>query len=537
MAGNSLTYANLLKEMAAQPPTQAQRDAANKALRLGNSLSLLNGYYGLTANQQDAFKTKYWEKAVAHNFDSGYLDTIFRNHLFIDRFGMARFKKLESPGERDALLKHNIVGTEFDKRFINEDAQGKVNNNLGMGDQFRYYRSRLSDDAKMELLKSNYLSPAEIRKDKEEQQKAAKAATVVPRGFSGGSASLTMGQKAFNIGIALTEGISSLFGSDYYINPSGFKGEKMNQKILDDIYSKDIKRATSQLDPVVAQEYTSLKLNDKQTEAEFKKECLPRSYKDKDGNPNLGIPSFAKYFQGEESFADMEAMTTDEKRKFIARKRAYEKYLPADMVSKTLDDDARDWLAENQPWLRRQWLRTKDVGISAMAYGAQIVDGTVAEPVREGLDVLGAKPKVWMDGENNIIDTTKHPILQNPISRVHFYLDDKGHSHQVHQMEIDNTALHQLGKEANGSDIKGALGTAWLTTNPMYWNRAEQFKTLDEDEQKQYEKLGVSPYDVAYAHNDSAGILWESAKMMSFGLVDGVLNLIPWGWELLDLNL
>lgn len=68
-----------------------------------------------------------------------------------------------------------------------------------------------------------------------------------------------------------------------------------------------------------------------------------------------------------------------------------------------------------------------------------------------------------------------------------------------------------------------------MTLNPQYWTRAEQFGTLDENEQKQYEKIGSSPYKVAYNPNEDSDLWYESFKMMSFGLADAAAQAIPFG--------
>lgn len=143
---------------------------------------------------------------------------------------------------------------------------------------------------------------------------------------------------------------------------------------------------------------------------------------------------------------------------------------------------------------------------------------------------------VWVDNEGNIVGEVDHPELRRNISNswdkdgnmstTSAYNDNEGNIRNVHREKISRSALLMMGREANG-DNAGGKSTSWA--NPEFWTKAEQFGTWDEDEIKKWDKIGASPSAKAWDPDEASHIAYESFKMMSFGLADQAMMLLPAG--------
>ena len=299
-----------------------------------------------------------------------------------------------------------------------------------------------------------------------------------------------------------------------------------NQKIFDRIYNEDVDNITSRLGNEVSKAYYDLlNLDDNQIKKAFYREIKKGSYKDKNGMPNAGIGPYEAY-KGE---SEMQDFTIDDMRQTLAKKKVYEAYLSPTMAATALNNEAQRYIKEHQGSVKKTALFAKDVAISTMSYTADKING-IAELYRASADKADpqGKPIVMVDDMGNIVDRTKTHVYSTRDGNL-FYREGNGKIHSVFRKQIDRTTLHNMGKNQDGSDIQGAFGTDWMTLNPQYWTRAEQFGTLDADEQKQYEKIGFSPYKVMYDPNEESDLWYEAFKMMSFGIADMATQLIPFG--------
>lgn len=490
----------------------------------------LQGLGSLSKAQYDSFINKNRDLISQHGYDPVYINNLYSNKQFIDKYGIEKFKAIPDIDMRNTLYKDDIVNTEFTKLYSPINADGTRNNNKGLGADFEKY-NQLSTDAKLKLMESNYLTPSEFENAwQKDINKYAKYKEATNKGFSG---FLKNAAQSMNV----TGGLYTNIDNDNNeLDNEALKRIKkeVNNKILQNIYNDDIDNHAKNLGTQVSQTYLNdpyiTGLSDKQVKEAFVQAITPGSYKDKNGISNMGISEFASHYgNGSENqvTSEMKNFSIDDMRQILAKKKVYEANMSPDMAATALNNEAKRYIKEHQGSLKKFGLFAKDVGISAMSYSADKLNG-IAELYRAGQDAYAEKPIVMVDDKGNVLDPNKTKVIRDKQGGLH-YKDSEGALHSVHRMQVDYTTLHNMGKNPDGSDIKGAFGIDWMTLNPLYWTRAEQFGTLDENEQKQYEKIGSSPYKVAYNPNEESDLWYESFKMMSFGLADAAAQAIPFG--------
>lgn len=143
---------------------------------------------------------------------------------------------------------------------------------------------------------------------------------------------------------------------------------------------------------------------------------------------------------------------------------------------------------------------------------------------------------VWVDEKGNIIDpsmvTVVNDVWDDKAKRyirtpgTVIYTDKDGKDHVVHNEKISRSALLMMGLDPTGKNA-GAKSTSW--TDPSFWTKAEQYGVWSQDEVDKWDKIGVSPYAKAWDPDEKSHLMYESMKMMSFGLADQALMFIPGG--------
>lgn len=480
----------------------------------------LQGLSGLNKAQYDTFVSKNKDLIAQHGYDPTYINNLYSNKQFIDRYGIEKFKAIPDINMRNTLYREDVINTGFNKRFNNVK-----------GFDFNKY-NQLSSDGKLKLMESNYLTPTEFE---DSWQKHMKESAIEKSG-TGNSPTKTLAMPA-GLGLfrsinsminAISEGrgISEAIG---LFTPGGEEAAKKveldkNQRILDNIYSEDADAAAKSLSSDVQQAYNEYAtMSDNAVYKAFMQAITPGSYKDKNGIPNLGIADYKKYFGNgseNERKAPMLDFSIDDMRQVLAKKKVYDANMSPQMAAQALNNDAKRYATGHQNAFRKFGLFLKDVGISSLSYTADKVNGIYNLGLMAE-DKLGDKPIVYVDDKGNVLDPNKTRFTKDRRGNLTYQGED-GNIHYVHRQQIDRTTLHNMGRNFDGSEDNSIL-------NPQYWTRAEQFGTLDDDEQKQYEKLGASPYKVAYNPNEDSDLLYESFKMMSFGIADAASQLLPYG--------
>lgn len=253
---------------------------------------------------------------------------------------------------------------------------------------------------------------------------------------------------------------------------------------------------------------------------------------------NLGVPTYAAYFDGGKNIqSEVKDIGIDEMREIIATKYAMEKAgIPKDVVRDMLERDAQKHVAANEGWFKGKKKFANDVLIAASSYTADKWNG-IANIKYMAQDSQDGGVNVWMDENGEIV---KHPELVKVVNDVwddkakryvHIpgavvYTDENGKDHIVHQSKISRSALLLMGREAEGKNA-GAVSSSWA--NPEFWTKAEQYGVWTQDEVNKWDKIGASPYAVAWDPDEGSHIMYDSFKMMSFGLADQALMFLPMG--------
>ena len=458
----------------------------------------LPGLNTLSDNERLAFMQANADKLSKYKTERQRMkaaDVLYNNQQFINKFGLEEFNRYndgtsKSYDFRNQLLREKVVNDAVEEHYKPQIKNGQIDESTGAGSAWEKI-SQLSTDAKEKLLNSEWKTPAQMKKEQDDRDSWYEKAID----FVAGEAIQRYKQDS-------------------------------NQQIIDRIYNDDADAMASneKLTPIISQAYLNQDItghDGEDTKRKFVKAIIP-DY----NNGNRGIPAFASHYgdgSDDQVTSEMEDFSIDEMRQILAKKAVYDQYLSPDMAATALNNEAMRYIKNHQGSLKRLGLFAKDVGISAMSYTADKING-INNLLLMAEDKVSGMPTVYVDDASNIVDTTKNTIYRSKDGSL-FYKDADGKNHIVHQQQIARTTLHNMGKNEDGSDE--AEGVFHL--NPKYWTRAEQFGTLDADEQKQYEQLGSSPYKVAYNPNDESDLVYESFKMMSFGIADAASMLIPFG--------
>lgn len=462
------------------------------------SLKGLKGLSGLSVEDQERFLQANADKL--QGFTNLYkrdkfANVLYMNQKFINTFGQEAFDKLndgslESFNQRNQLLRNKVIEDSFVNTY-SPYVKGKRDNTRGLGADWEKYNNNLSIDAKEQLLNSGYKTDNQL--DKEYKERTGIWNNIV----------------------------------DFFIGEPKLQYNKdANAKILQNIYDDDVENEAKGLTSEVAKTYFGAidnNLSDDAIRKVFYRAITPGSYTDANGNPNLGVADFAARFgNGDPNkiSSEMKDFSIDDMRWFIAKKAVYDKYMTPERAALALNNDAKRYLADHQGSFKKLGLLLNDIYISALSYSADKING-IYNLGLIAADKMGDRPIVWVNDKSEIIDPNKYHLVKDKSGRV-FYTDTNGQMHFAHQEEISRSTLHNMGKNFDGSDDDGIL-------NPIYWSKAEQYGTLDEKEQKQYEKLGASPYKVVYNPGEDTDLMYEAFKMASFGIADAASMLIPFG--------
>jgi hypothetical protein len=463
----------------------------------------LKGLDGLKGLSSGAYNT--WRQA---QIDAGLIDRgtsyrqqeiLYNNQQFAEKYGLDAARQL-TYDQRVYKYNSDIINDAFYKEFNpffndDENATGPggelYDASKGMGKDFFKY-NLMSPEAKRELLESDWLTQSEIDSKISKKQ------------------SDTYDMHAANIAVNPETGGAGLFsyvflGKD--LEESIDRGQ--NDKTIERIYSADLKKQTGELSPVVDQYYLDniTPMSDDEVKTAFMQAIKPEQGK---GVAHI----FSAYFNddGTASESEVENFSIDDMRRFLAKKAVYDYYLGPEAEYDALNNEGKEYINNNQAWYTYARLLGKDIGISIASYTADKWNS-----VRR-LTLLGRDSDVYMTNDGQVVPTAD--VKSDGDGQ--YYYEQDGQKIPVHAQTLSLTALDDMGKDGNGND------RGWFN-NAQFWTNAEQFGTMDEEEQAQYKSLGYSPYKVVYKPGDETDIWYEALKMTSFGFADMATNLIPMG--------
>ena len=425
-------------------------------------------------------------------------EVLYNNQQYVAKYGMDAFKS-KSYEERMAQWDYDIVQPAFYQAFnpFFDDDENKTGTNgelydanKGMGRDFFKY-NLMSTEAKKELLESGWLTKSEIDDKISKKQHDTYQMYMDPifASTAGGAAVIF----SYN-----------LFGKD--LEESIDRGQ--NDKLIEGIYSRDLKKKTSELAPVVDQYYTEniSQMSDDEVKANFMKAIKPN-----EGEGAAYI--YSAYFNDDGTSSEVETgkFSRDDMRQFLARKAVYDYYLGPEAGYDALNNQGKEYINDHQAWYTYAGLLAKDIAISTASYTADKWNS-----VRR-LTLLGQDANVYMTNDGKVVPTAD---VINEDGQSFYEVD--GEKVPVHAQTLSKIALDDMGYDSDGNE------RGWFN-NAQFWTDAEQFGTMDEEELAQYKKLGHSPYKVVYKPGDESDIWYEAIKMTSFGLADMASNFVPVG--------
>lgn len=425
-------------------------------------------------------------------------EILYNNQQYVAKYGMDAFKS-KSYEERMAQWDYDIVQPAFYQAFnpFFDDDENKTGTNgelydanKGMGRDFFKY-NLMSTEAKKELLESGWLTKSEIDDKISKEQHDTHQMHMDPRfaGTESGAAAIF----SYNfLGKDLEESID--------------RGQ--NDKLIEGIYSRDLKKKTSELAPVVDQYYTEniSQMSDDEVKANFMKAIKPN-----EGEGAAYI--YSAYFNDDGTSSEVETskFSRDDMRQFLARKAVYDYYLGPEAGYDALNNQGKEYINDHQAWYTYAGLLAKDIAISTASYTADKWNS-----VRR-LTLLGQDANVYMTNDGKVVPTAD---VINEDGQSFYEVD--GEKVPVHAQTLSKIALDDMGYDSDGNE------RGWFN-NAQFWTDAEQFGTIDKKELAQYKKLGHSPYKVVYKPGDESDIWYEAIKMTSFGLADMASNFVPVG--------
>jgi hypothetical protein len=223
-------------------------------------------------------------------------------------------------------------------------------------------------------------------------------------------------------------------------------------------------------------------------------------------------------------------------REIIATKYAMEKAgIPKDQVRDMLEREAQKHVADNTNWWMTYNKFRNDVAIAAVSYTADKWNG-IKNAYYMYKDRQDGGVDVWVDDDGNIVGEVDHPELGKNINVswdknnnsivTSAYKDENNQLHKVHKEKLSRSALLYMGRESDGENAGGKLDS-WA--DPVKWTKAEQYGVWTQDQIDKWDKIGASPFAMAWDPDEKSHILYDSFKMMSFGLADQALMFVPGG--------
>ena len=457
----------------------------------------LEGLSGLSDQERSAWVRLNSDKLKGKS--SRFADRLYRNQQYIKKFGIDSFNSYDKD-QRDYIYKNTLVDKAFTSAYSpytnKKGADGNfiVDPNKGMGnaEEFQKYFA-MDADSKLELLKSGWKTTPQIESMLKREHNINKEYINNPNTWIGAP---IYAKGAVTYATAQIEPIHEEFS------------RSKNNKILERIYAKDLKKREAELQPEIDDYYINTigELSDSEVKSQFMKEITP-------SKSNIGNGQLAAFFHnGKNVESEVKNFSIDDMRMYLAKSKVLTDNLGVGVAHDALNNYAKEYINDHQSKSTYAGLLAKDIGISILSYTADKINS-----IRQLYDLTQGDSIVWIDNKGNVVAPDQVKTAKNGDK---YYINEDGEATAIKQTKMSVADLDYLGKDANGN-TRDAM---W---NNQFWSDAEQYGTLNWDEQRQYKKLGASPYKVVYKSGDDSDLLYETAKMTSFGIADAASTAIP----------
>lgn len=457
----------------------------------------LNGLSDLSQQERDAWRKVNAEKLKGASSQDE--DRLYRNQQFVKKFGMETFQTYDKD-QRDSIYKSAIAKENtialYSPYTDKKDKYGNfiIDKNKGVGDAQLFDKIyNMSPDAQIELMNSDWKTTPQIESMLKKEHDAKQEYLNNPNAWLGAPA-YAKGAVAFST--AISEPIHEEFS------------RSKNNKILEGIYARDLKKKEAELQPEIDDYYINTigGLSDSEVKSQFMKAITP-------SKSNIGNEQLAAFFHdGKNVESEVKNFSIDDMRMYLAKYKVLNDNLGIGAAHDALNNYAKEYISNHQSKLTYAGLLAKDIGISVLSYTADKINS-----IRQLYDLTQGDSIVWIDNKGNVVAPDQVKTAKNGDK---YYINEDGKATAIKQTKMSVADLDYLGKDAKGN-TRDAM---W---NNQFWSDAEQYGTLNWDEQRQYKKLGVSPYKVVYKPGDDSDLLYETIKMTSFGIADAASMAIP----------
>ena len=136
-------------------------------------LERLRGLNEISAEEREAFMLNNAEKLkqFAHmpSLKKQAAEILYNNQKFVNTFGEDAFNKMNDGSmnayeARNALLRSKTINDAWETNYSPMNKNGIRNNHVGLGSEYEQM-SEMGDDAKLKLMQSGYMTPAEFEED------------------------------------------------------------------------------------------------------------------------------------------------------------------------------------------------------------------------------------------------------------------------------------------------------------------------------------------------------------------------------------
>lgn len=457
----------------------------------------LKGLSGLSSQERAAWSRLNADKLRGKT--SRFANILYDNQQYIKKFGIESFNAYNKD-QRDKIYKSTIARetiTELYSPYTDKkDKFGNfiIDKNKGVGNAELFDKIyNMSPDSQIELAESGWKTTPQIESMLKEEHKKKQDYINNSSAWAGAS---PWAQSAVAVGTSWHEPTHEEFS------------RSSNNKIFERIYNKDLKKKEESLQPEIDNYYLNVigELSDSEVKSQFMKAITP-------SKSNIGNGQLAAFFHdGKNIESEVKNFSIDDMRMYLAKYKVLNDNLGIGAAHDALNNYAKEYINDHQSKLTYAGLLAKDIGISVLSYTADKINS-----IRQLYDLTQGDSIVWIDNKGNVIAPNQAKTSSNGSK---YYINEDGKATPVKQTKISVADLDYLGKDANGN-TRDAI---W---NNQFWSDAEQYGTLNWDEQRQYKKLGASPYKVVYKPGDDSDLLYETIKMTSFGIADAASMAIP----------
>ena len=421
-------------------------------------------------------------------------DRLWRNQQFIKQYGLDTFQSLNKE-ERDEMYLDGLTAKALHSVYGNNENFGQL--------------MQLTPKGRMELLKSGYKSDSALANEDTEKKDRdwldysllERWNAVSSQGSAYGSEGMfyggVTGGLAGGVGAAAGMGIGGLTGIAYgaikgLFNPgSAEENHALNRRIENDQLLNKVmvadgermkeasKDAIDKYTMAYRDAYRDGNLSAAEIDEMFDKVAMngKREVTDELGNTNEYDYVGSNYYSAFKDSDEFEHFNTWDKLKYLAQTEVLAQKYGRSNAMRVLDNDMQSYVNENQDWLDWSWNTGKNVVVGGIA--------NIANKV-VGLGALGAYAFYGEEGLANYLQ----------------------------------------GKDASGNGEDNAM-----VLNPSYWNKVDQYNTLDPDAIAKADANGGVSEDNNIVAPGTEGDFWnwntfnEALKMNKFMWSDLVTNI------------